>query len=186
MNVEIYNRCVQNELRNIWDFNTFSGGVPADPHNLTSIPVFHFPMLATLGSHHGVHLAPCCYYAVNNDDTGVGRSLLYILSTLFVQLRCRPPDQLQECHLHSTNLGSLEGIVAAMETLPHVTSVLQAFHWPSEPHPVVVDIVCNHGYTWVKVVARKAQALHLIWAGKDECNILYCIARVWTRVLNLS
>lgn len=30
---------------------------------------------------------------------------------------------------------------------------------------LVVDVVANQGHTWVKVIARKAQALHLIWAG---------------------
>ena len=32
-----------------------------------------------------------------------------------------------------------------------------------------VDIVCDNGYTWVKVIARNAQSLHLIWAGIQFC-----------------
>ena len=28
-----------------------------------------------------------------------------------------------------------------------------------------MDVVAGHGLLWVKVIARKAQALHLIWAG---------------------
>ena len=35
-----------------------------------------------------------------------------------------------------------------------------------------VDIVCDNGYTWVKVIARNAQSLHLIWAGIILFNIL--------------
>ena len=30
---------------------------------------------------------------------------------------------------------------------------------------VLVDIVCNHGYSWIKVIGRNAQGLHLTWLG---------------------
>ena len=68
-------------------------------------------------------------------------------------------------------------IVRRMESLPGVTHVLKRYQPPAQPasddtltttcEPIVVDIICNHGYTWVKVVARKAEALHRIWAGKN-------------------
>ena len=69
-------------------------------------------------------------------------------------------------HLRSSNLSHLEGILGAVETFPDVVEVLKPFPCPPMTHPLFVDLICNHGYTWVKVIARKAQALHFVWAGK--------------------
>ncbi|XP_023932078.1 UPF0415 protein C7orf25 homolog isoform X2 [Lingula anatina] len=33
---------------------------------------------------------------------------------------------------------------------------------------LLVDVVCEHGNKWVKVIARKAQALHLTWTGDGQ------------------
>jgi hypothetical protein len=74
----------------------------------------------------------------------------------------------KENSLSSSNLVNLQGVVDAVETFPDVCQVLQPFQCPGYEHPLVVDVVCNHGYTWVKVIARKAQALHLIWAGEGQ------------------
>ena len=74
----------------------------------------------------------------------------------------------KENSLSSSNLINIESIVDALETFPNVSHVLQPFQSPGHEHPLVVDVICNHGYTWVKVIARKAQALHLIWAGKGQ------------------
>ena len=83
-----------------------------------------------------------------------------------------PPPLLHSCYHflpemphHRVLLADVSGIVQAVETLPHVTQVLQPFPCPGQDVPLTVDVVCNHGYTWVKVVARNAQALHLTWAG---------------------
>jgi len=79
-------------------------------------------------------------------------------------LRSQTEEQLFT-HLRSSNLQHLCGISQTVRTLPHVTEVLAAVYSRCAGHTVVVDAVCNHGYTWVKVIARKAQALHLVWAG---------------------
>ena len=57
-------------------------------------------------------------------------------------------------------------MVDVIERLPNVTMALQPFPLPDNERPLCVDVVCNDGFTWVKVIARKAQALHLVWAGK--------------------
>lgn len=76
---------------------------------------------------------------------------------------------IQENHLRSSNLNHYAGILYMSECLPQVTSILQPFSVQSRiTGSLVVDIVCNHGLTWVKVIARKAQALHLVWAGKGQ------------------
>ena len=84
------------------------------------------------------------------------------LHILFLQLK-KKPAHLIESHLNSTNIGHLEGIVEAATTLPHVIEIM---HKASRPYTLVVDLICGQGRMWVKVIARNAQALHLIWAGK--------------------
>ena len=56
------------------------------------------------------------------------------------------------------------GILESVESLPDVVEVLHPFSCPGLQ--CVVDVVCNQGYSWVKVIARNAQALHLRWAGQ--------------------
>ncbi len=87
-----------------------------------------------------------------------------VLFALF-QLSTMNPTQ-QEMHLRSSNVWHLQGIMGCITARPEVYNVLQPFHCQLVPYPLVVDVVANHGATWVKVIARKAQALHLIWAGK--------------------
>ena len=33
---------------------------------------------------------------------------------------------------------------------------------------IIVDVICDNGKTWKKVIARNPQSLHLIWAGKGQ------------------
>lgn len=68
-------------------------------------------------------------------------------------------------HLRSSNLSNYAGVLHAVDNLPFVTNILQAFSCPGRTDPLHVDVVAYHGHVWVKIVARKAQALHLIWAG---------------------
>ena len=72
---------------------------------------------------------------------------------------------LRYCNEDSYFSESFAGILEAVETLPDVDHVLQPFSCPGLEFPLVVDVVCNQGYSWIKVVARNAQALHLRWAG---------------------
>ena len=77
-------------------------------------------------------------------------------------------NDVKESHLRSSNLAHLQGIMESIESLPGILKVLQPFSCPQLSFSLVVDVVCNHGYTWVKVIARKPQALHLIWAGEGQ------------------
>ena len=86
----------------------------------------------------------------------------------FLETLRKKSSKNKENSLSSSNLINIEGIVAAIETFPNVTHVLHPFHCPGYEHPLVVDVICNNGYSWVKVIARKAQALHLIWAGEGQ------------------
>ncbi|ESO86314.1 hypothetical protein LOTGIDRAFT_176014 [Lottia gigantea] len=71
-------------------------------------------------------------------------------------------------HLKSSNLSHYAGVIHAVQYLPDVIQVLQPFTSPNKSYSLLVDVVAGQGHMWVKVVARKAQALHLVWAGKGQ------------------
>ena len=73
-----------------------------------------------------------------------------------------------ESHLRSSNLSHYLGVIHAAENLPDVTQILQAFRCPNRTESLHVDVVAGQGHLWVKVIARKGQALHLIWAGNSQ------------------
>lgn len=73
-----------------------------------------------------------------------------------------------ESHLRSSNLSHYLGVIHAAENLPDVTQILQAFRCPNRTESLHVDVVAGQGHLWVKVIARKGQALHLIWAGNGQ------------------
>ncbi|KAL4222478.1 hypothetical protein ACF0H5_018517 [Mactra antiquata] len=71
-------------------------------------------------------------------------------------------------HLRSSNLGHYAGIVHAIEHLPRVTHVLQAFSCPNRRDALHVDVVAYNGHAWIKVIARKGQAVHLTCIGQGQ------------------
>lgn len=78
--------------------------------------------------------------------------------------------QVKESHLHSTNLTHLTAIVDSVQNLEGVASLLHVFTYQDagRRRTLVVDVVANHGLTWVKAVGRKAEALHNIWQGRGQ------------------
>lgn len=73
---------------------------------------------------------------------------------------------LKKKHLQSTNLIHLNAIVARLSCAKDLVSVMKPFkHQKSR---LEVDIVCNNGASWVKVIARNARALTLISLGNGE------------------
>ncbi|BFZ01152.1 hypothetical protein BsWGS_04191 [Bradybaena similaris] len=82
-------------------------------------------------------------------------------------LRARD-ESTQKNHLKSSNLSHFSSLMHAAERLPGVVQVLQPFVVAGRADCLVVDVVAAQGHAWVKVVARKAQALHLIWAGQGQ------------------
>ncbi|XP_061185667.1 UPF0415 protein C7orf25 homolog [Saccostrea echinata] len=71
-------------------------------------------------------------------------------------------------HLKSSNLSHFAGCLHAAYNAPGVVQILCPFSMTGRTENLVVDVVANQGHTWVKVIARKAQALHLIWAGRGQ------------------
>eukprot|EP00057_Strongylocentrotus_purpuratus_P027051 XP_011681525.1 PREDICTED: UPF0415 protein C7orf25 homolog [Strongylocentrotus purpuratus] len=73
--------------------------------------------------------------------------------------------------LKSTNLSHLDALLHTAETFDHVTAVLRPVHYETEEGydiSLLVDVVGHKGRSWVKVTARKAEALHRIWEGEGE------------------
>ncbi|KAH3715683.1 hypothetical protein DPMN_058395, partial [Dreissena polymorpha] len=71
-------------------------------------------------------------------------------------------------HLRSSNINHYAGVLHAAKSLPQVTHLLQAFRCPERSEALHVDVVGAQGHLWIKVIARKAQALHLVWAGQGQ------------------
>ncbi|XP_012263268.2 UPF0415 protein C7orf25 homolog [Athalia rosae] len=69
-------------------------------------------------------------------------------------------------HLQSTNLIHLSALVDRLLASKNPVSVIKPFKF--ENSRLEVDIVCNQGSTWVKVIARNARALTLISLGNGE------------------
>ncbi|XP_060575092.1 UPF0415 protein C7orf25 homolog [Ruditapes philippinarum] len=71
-------------------------------------------------------------------------------------------------NLRSSNLSHYAGVLHSADNLQDVTHILQAFSCPGRTEALHMDVVAGQGHIWVKVVARKAQALHLIWRGQGQ------------------
>lgn len=73
---------------------------------------------------------------------------------------------LKKKHLQSTNLIHLNAIVTRLSCAKDLISVMRPFKY--QKSRLEVDIVCNNGASWIKVIARNARALTLISLGKGE------------------
>ncbi|XP_070586194.1 UPF0415 protein C7orf25 homolog [Erythrolamprus reginae] len=85
---------------------------------------------------------------------------------------------IKESHLQSTNLTHLQAVIESAENLEGIVGVLHVFTYNDsvgKKQNLVVDVVANNGYAWVKAIGRKAEALHNIWLGRgqysDKCII---------------
>lgn len=74
----------------------------------------------------------------------------------------------KEHDLKSSNLSHFAAILHAINHLPNVVKILSPFSTKDRTDSLIVDVVAQNGLLWMKVIARKAQALHLIWAGKGQ------------------
>ncbi|CAI9728074.1 Hypothetical predicted protein [Octopus vulgaris] len=75
---------------------------------------------------------------------------------------------IRKSHLRSSNLHHYAAILyTATQCTSNLVGILQPFS-SCGLRSLMVDVVCGHGLIWLKVIARKAQALHLIWAGRGQ------------------
>ena len=75
---------------------------------------------------------------------------------------------LRSAQVKSTNLAFLEAVLLSAEQEKDVIAVFKPFcflGFDLEELIVVVDVIADGGYCWIKVTARNASALHLTWQG---------------------
>lgn len=80
----------------------------------------------------------------------------------------RAADSVTREHLQSTNLIHLNALVGRLFSSENPTEVLKPFKLSKSFSRLTVDIICNGGAAWVKVIARNARALTLISLGNGE------------------
>ncbi|XP_011643630.1 UPF0415 protein C7orf25 homolog isoform X2 [Pogonomyrmex barbatus] len=73
---------------------------------------------------------------------------------------------LKKKHLESSNLTHLDAVVTRLSCAKNPVNVMRPFKY--QKSRLEVDIVCNNGASWVKVIARNARALTLISLGNGE------------------
>lgn len=71
-------------------------------------------------------------------------------------------------HLFSTNLHHFDALVSCISNSDDVVSVLETKSYKDNngfPKKLCVDIVCQGGRKWIKVIARNPKALSQILTG---------------------
>lgn len=85
--------------------------------------------------------------------------------TLFLEKQSsRKPIDEDSNGFSSSNMPYLAGVLKVVKQSQDVKDVLCDL----KRYGVTVDVVCDGGKTWKKVVARNPQSLHLIWAGRGQ------------------
>ncbi|XP_058800260.1 LOW QUALITY PROTEIN: UPF0415 protein C7orf25 homolog [Phymastichus coffea] len=80
--------------------------------------------------------------------------------------KVRATGKVKKEHLQSTNLIHLNAIVNRLLSANDPVNVLKPFKYQNSR--LEIDIVCDGGLSWVKVIARNAKALTLISRGNAE------------------
>lgn len=89
----------------------------------------------------------------------------------FLQSLVCDSGSLRSAQVKSTNLAFLEAVLLSAEQEKDVIAVFKPFcflGFDSEELIVVVDVIADGGYCWIKVTARNASALHLTWQGEGD------------------
>ena len=80
-----------------------------------------------------------------------------------IQFLERRPSQKE--HIDCSNLSHLKAILSALKAAPNPTDVLKSF---GSDKKITVDVVCDDGLLWIKVVAKNSQALDLNSQGNNQ------------------
>ncbi|XP_015120785.1 UPF0415 protein C7orf25 homolog [Diachasma alloeum] len=102
------------------------------------------------------------------DVRGVGKLIRKINQEIRFLEKVRSTDSVKREHLQSTNLIHLNALVERLLSSKNPTEVLKPFKLPDSDSRLTVDIICNGGAAWIKVIARNARALTLISLGNGE------------------
>jgi len=89
---------------------------------------------------------------------------LFLIFCPSIKVQCT--GNVKKEHLQSTNLIHLNAVVDRLSCAKDAISVMKPFKYQNLR--LEVDIVCNNGASWVKVIARNAKALTMISLGNGE------------------
>lgn len=84
----------------------------------------------------------------------------------FLESLAATDEPVKENSLRSTNLIHLEALTYTAEHIGNVTSVISPLKFLTRDQDkinIVVDVIGHNGKAWIKVTARKAEALHRTW-----------------------
>ncbi|XP_011308828.1 UPF0415 protein C7orf25 homolog isoform X3 [Fopius arisanus] len=102
---------------------------------------------------------------IYKDVPGVGKLSRKINQEIRFLEKVRSTDSVKREHLHSTNLIHLTALVERLLSSKNPAEVLKPFKFPDSETRLTIDIICDGGATWIKVIARNARALTLISLG---------------------
>ncbi|XP_032687442.1 UPF0415 protein C7orf25 homolog [Odontomachus brunneus] len=97
---------------------------------------------------------------------GVDKLIRKIQQEIKFLEKVQSTETVKKEHLQSTNLIHLNAVITRLSCAKNPTSVMKPFKY--QESRLEVDIVCNNGSSWVKVIARNAKALTLISLGNGE------------------
>lgn len=109
----------------------------------------------------------------HKDISGVGKLLKNCKAELNYLKKLSQKEKFSEAVLKSSNLSNLQGIALCAENLSNVVAVLRPLQMANSPHPIVVDVVCDGGRTWVKVITKNSKALLANVNGNNtyDCDV---------------
>lgn len=76
---------------------------------------------------------------------------------------------LKKEHLQCSNLTHFSALVDTLKTVENCHSVNRVFNL--EDRKITVDIICDSGLTWIKVVARNPKSLSQIYMGNASYGV---------------
>lgn len=91
----------------------------------------------------------------------------------FLQLRALDRHVPLE-YIHSSNLLHLTAIIQSACQISNLVCVLQTFHYTlnNNTSKIVVDVVGDNGYCWIKVIARNPNSMNQAFHGKKHTSTL--------------
>lgn len=92
---------------------------------------------------------------------------LKIIFTIFLQI-CKTGNIKKE-HLQCTNLTHFGALIRSLAEVRSCIGVNKVFNL--EDRKIVVDIICDNGLTWMKVIARNPKSLSQICMGDASYGV---------------
>lgn len=87
---------------------------------------------------------------------------------MYVLFQIRQSNSIQVEHLQCSNLTHFKAVIDVMQKVKQISSICKVFTLPNGN--LTVEIVCDNGLTWIKVIARNLNGLNRI--GTGDANVV--------------